>query len=30
MRNPNRILSKETLFERVWTEDFLESDNIHL
>lgn len=22
MRNPNRILSKETLFERVWGEDF--------
>ncbi|KOY83779.1 response regulator transcription factor [Lysinibacillus macroides] len=27
MRNPNRILSKETLFERVWGEDFFGSDN---
>lgn len=27
MHNPNRILSKETLFERVWGEDFFGSDN---
>lgn len=27
LRNPNRILSKETLFERVWGEDFYGSDN---
>ena len=27
MRNPNRIISKETLFERVWGEDFFGSDN---
>lgn len=27
MHNPNRILSKETLFERVWSEDFFGSDN---
>lgn len=27
MHNPNRILSKETLFERVWGEDFYGSDN---
>lgn len=27
MRNPNRILSKETLFIRVWGEDFYGSDN---
>ncbi|MFJ6210499.1 response regulator transcription factor [Lysinibacillus sp. NPDC092081] len=27
MNNPNRILSKETLFERVWGEDFFGSDN---
>lgn len=27
MRNPNRILSKETLFERVWGEHFFGSDN---
>ncbi|WP_078378481.1 response regulator transcription factor [Sutcliffiella halmapala] len=27
MRNPNRILSKETLFERVWGEDFYGADN---
>lgn len=27
MRNPNRILSKETLVERVWGEDFFGSDN---
>lgn len=27
MRNPNRILSKETLFEHVWGEDFFGSDN---
>lgn len=27
MCNPNRILSKETLFERVWGEDFFGSDN---
>ena len=27
MHNPNRILSKETLFERVWREDFFGSDN---
>ncbi|MED4889158.1 response regulator transcription factor [Lysinibacillus sp. FSL R7-0073] len=27
MKNPNRILSKETLFERVWGEDFFGSDN---
>lgn len=27
MRNPNRILSKETLFERVWGEGFFGSDN---
>lgn len=27
LHNPNRILSKETLFERVWGEDFFGSDN---
>lgn len=27
MRNPNRILSKETLFERAWHEEFFGSDN---
>lgn len=27
MHNPNRILSKETLFERVWGEDFYGADN---
>ncbi|GLC90155.1 response regulator transcription factor [Lysinibacillus piscis] len=27
MHNPNRILSKETLFERVWGEGFFGSDN---
>lgn len=27
IRNPNRILSKETLFEQVWGEDFFGSDN---
>ncbi|MEK3936288.1 response regulator transcription factor [Sporosarcina sp. FSL W7-1349] len=27
MHNPNQILSKETLFERVWGEDFLGADN---
>lgn len=27
MQNPNRILSKETLFEKVWGEDFFGSDN---
>ncbi|QKS73010.1 response regulator transcription factor [Paenalkalicoccus suaedae] len=27
MRNPNRILSKETLFEAVWGEDFFGADN---
>jgi len=27
MQNPNRILSKETLFERVWGEQFFGSDN---
>lgn len=27
MHNPNRILSKETLFERVWGEDFFGADN---
>lgn len=27
MRNPNRILSKETLFESVWGEHFFGSDN---
>lgn len=27
MRNPNRILSKELLFERVWGEDFFGADN---
>lgn len=27
MRNPNRILSKETLFTQVWGEDFYGSDN---
>lgn len=27
LRNPNRILSKETLFERVWGEDFYGADN---
>jgi len=27
MHHPNRILSKETLFERVWGEDFFGSDN---
>lgn len=27
MRNPNRILSKETLFTSVWGEDFYGSDN---
>lgn len=27
LKNPNRILSKETLFERVWGEDFFGSDN---
>jgi len=27
MHNPNRILSKETLFERVWGENFFGSDN---
>lgn len=27
MQHPNQILSKETLFERVWGEDFFGSDN---
>lgn len=27
LRNPNQILSKETLFERVWGEDFYGADN---
>lgn len=27
IHNPNRILSKETLFERVWGEDFYGADN---
>lgn len=27
MRNPNRILSKESLFERVWGEDYFGADN---
>lgn len=27
MQNPNQILSKETLFERVWGEDFFGADN---
>lgn len=27
MHNPNQILSKETLFEHVWGEDFLGADN---
>lgn len=27
MRNPNRILSKETLFQSVWGEDFYGADN---
>lgn len=27
MHNPNQILSKETLFERVWGEDFFGADN---
>lgn len=27
LTNPNRILSKETLFERVWGEEFFGSDN---
>ncbi len=27
MRNPNRILSKETLFQVVWGEDFYGADN---
>jgi len=27
MRNPNRILSKETLFTQVWGEDFYGADN---
>lgn len=27
LHNPNRILSKETLFERVWGEDFYGADN---
>ena len=27
MRNPNRILSKETLFQTVWGEDFYGADN---
>lgn len=27
IHNPNQILSKETLFERVWGEDFFGSDN---
>ncbi|TDQ40369.1 response regulator transcription factor [Aureibacillus halotolerans] len=27
MRNPNRILSKETLFQSVWDEDFFGGDN---
>ena len=27
LRNPNRILSKDTLYERVWGEDFYGADN---
>lgn len=27
LRNPNRILSKETLFQQVWGEDFFGADN---
>lgn len=27
LRHPNRIVSKETLFENVWGEDFLGGDN---